>query len=276
MNRGVAFTEQGAHEETEPALIEQRRKEAEADYKKSIELNPTNPSAYYNLGNLKRKQSRWSEAADEFAKANEHAPENFHSMATTGLANAYSKLNRHAEAVQAYELVLSKNPKDTRAILLRGKANIGLGNTESALSDFADGIQALKETAKASEDGMRDEDKKLLATAHFERGSLYLKDSSQDAQKAVRKSFVNFVRVCPEPVVANRTVCHVVKAQKHPLLHCCRHARTSHALSKAYLSRVTLPTQESCALSAAGRPRTGRCETIANSGSRPNRTGTLN
>lgn len=68
-------------------------------------------------------------------------------MATTGLANAYSKLNRHAgahrfkcprsgsdcaeqawlsswrgvtEAIEAYDVVLSKDPTDSRAKLLRG------------------------------------------------------------------------------------------------------------------------------------------------------------
>ena len=31
----------------------------EADYKKSIELDPTVPSTHYNLGNLQRRASRW-------------------------------------------------------------------------------------------------------------------------------------------------------------------------------------------------------------------------
>ena len=51
---------------------------------------------HYNLGNLKRKQSRWAEAASAFKEANQHAPDNFHPMAMTGLANAYTKLNLHA------------------------------------------------------------------------------------------------------------------------------------------------------------------------------------
>jgi tetratricopeptide (TPR) repeat protein len=111
MNRGVAFQEQGQNEETEAMLIEQRRKvrrrlprlssgssslwlrlwatrawfqEAEADYGKAIELDPTNPAVYYNLGTLKRRQSRWVEAASAFLQANQNAPGNFHALAMTG------------------------------------------------------------------------------------------------------------------------------------------------------------------------------------------------
>eukprot|EP01045_Picozoa_sp_COSAG04_P011685 COSAG04_NODE_761_length_10520_cov_3.835428_2_plen_106_part_00 len=59
MNRGVAFQEQGMNEETEPQMKHQRQQESEADYKKSIELDPTVPSTHYNLGNLQRRASRW-------------------------------------------------------------------------------------------------------------------------------------------------------------------------------------------------------------------------
>lgn len=72
--------------------------EAEADYGKAIELDPTNPAVYYNLGTLKRRQSRWVEAASAFLQANQNAPGNFHALAMTGLANSYTKLNRHAGA----------------------------------------------------------------------------------------------------------------------------------------------------------------------------------
>ena len=59
MNRGVAFQEQGMNEETEPQMKHQRQQESEADYRKSIELDPTVPSTHYNLGNLQRRASRW-------------------------------------------------------------------------------------------------------------------------------------------------------------------------------------------------------------------------
>ena len=42
--------------------------------------------------------------------------------------------------------------------------------------------------------GMSDEDKKMLATAHFERGSLYLKDPSEDAQKRACKDFTRALK----------------------------------------------------------------------------------
>ena len=50
----------------------------------------------------------------------------------------YTKLNRHEAAVIAYNLVLSKNPIDIRATLLRGKAHSGAGSTENAIMDFTE------------------------------------------------------------------------------------------------------------------------------------------
>ena len=58
MNRGVAYTEQATNEETDPKLIEQRLQEADADYRKSLEINPANAPTHYNLGNPLRKKSR--------------------------------------------------------------------------------------------------------------------------------------------------------------------------------------------------------------------------
>ena len=86
------------------------------------------------------------------------------------------------EAVEAYDMVLSKTPKDTRARLLRGvcgpftprpcggrptepatfaglhyvasgKAHAEQQNTESALLDFDAGIDELKDKAKGSTNG---------------------------------------------------------------------------------------------------------------------------
>ena len=102
---------------------------------------------------------------------------------------------------------------------MTGKAHAGEQNTKSALLDLSTGIDDLKEKAKASETGavfllvfdpslmtndgticplalagMSDDDKKMLATAHYERGKVYLNDKAEEAQKAACKDFTRALK----------------------------------------------------------------------------------
>ena len=127
-------------------------------------------------------------------------------MALNGYANALTKLNRHEEAVDAYDIVLAKQPEpETRSRLLRGKALAGSSRTDEAIEEFSVGIKALKAEQKGKKKEADGEDQagtglKLMATAHFERGNAYL---AVGEHAHVIEDYDEAVALDPENVVAH-------------------------------------------------------------------------
>lgn len=75
-----------------------------------IELDPKNPTHYYEKGNVLVELKRYDEAILEYEKAieiNENDPY-FHN----NLAYAFSKINRYIEALSEIETAIRLNPKD--------------------------------------------------------------------------------------------------------------------------------------------------------------------
>ena len=131
---------------------------------------------------------------------------------------------------------------------MTGKAHAGEQNSQSALLDLSAGIDELKEKAKASETGavfsllcdpwlmtsddticcfalagMSDDDKKLLATAHYERGKVYLNDKSEEAQKAACKDFTRSLKGISKAVrallpIICQLLCNDVSAWQHSVV----------------------------------------------------------
>jgi tetratricopeptide (TPR) repeat protein len=85
-----------------------RYDEAEASYRKAIELNPLLPEAYYNLGNLLKDLKRYEEAEASYRKAIELNP----SYATSyyNLGNLLKDLKRYEEAEASYRKAIELNP----------------------------------------------------------------------------------------------------------------------------------------------------------------------
>lgn len=87
--------------------------DAEAEYRKAISENPTNPSAKYNLGNAYYKHEKTEEAlarynqATKVAQTKEEKHQAFHNM-----GNSFMQQKKYDAAVEAYKNALRNNPKD--------------------------------------------------------------------------------------------------------------------------------------------------------------------
>jgi len=90
-----------------------RFNEAEINYRKSLEINPTNYRALYNLGNALYRQENFEEAArilnsiSETEMSRKNKAKVFHN-----LGNAYLKSNKLNESIEAYKNALRLNPND--------------------------------------------------------------------------------------------------------------------------------------------------------------------
>lgn len=87
--------------------------DAEAQYKKALEVNPNYEKANYNLGNAIYQQNRFKEALpmyDLVTKTTENKltkAENFHNM-----GNVFMKEKQYDKAIEAYKNSLRNNSKD--------------------------------------------------------------------------------------------------------------------------------------------------------------------
>jgi len=87
--------------------------DAEKQYKKALEVNPTYEKASYNLGNAIYQQNRYKEALAQYelvSKTTEDKltkAENFHNM-----GNVFMKQKDYAKAIEAYKNSLRNNSKD--------------------------------------------------------------------------------------------------------------------------------------------------------------------
>ena len=84
--------------------------EAETAYRKTIELNPADPKAYYNLGNLLDSLKRYDEAEVAYRKAIELNPS--YNNAYNNLIILLRLLERAEEAIPLLEKMIEISPKD--------------------------------------------------------------------------------------------------------------------------------------------------------------------
>lgn len=90
--------------------------DAEAEYKKALELDPKSLEAQFNLGNAYYKQQRFDEAQRSYGTtiAASQSPGG-RSMAYYNLGNALFRSNKLHESIEAYKQALRLNPADDDA-----------------------------------------------------------------------------------------------------------------------------------------------------------------
>jgi len=93
---------------------EQKYKEAEADYRKSVESKSTSVEGNFNLGDALYKQKKFADAGAQFNKLAESANGNkqLASVAYHNLGNAMLSSNKLQESIDAYKKALLNNPND--------------------------------------------------------------------------------------------------------------------------------------------------------------------
>jgi Flp pilus assembly protein TadD len=107
----------------------------EQTFKKAIELNPNNDSAYVGLGWLYRDQGRFAEEEQLLKKAIELNPNN--DSAYVELGQLYGSQEKFTESEQAFKKALELNPKNDSAYL-------GLGRRYRNQGKLIDAEQAFK------------------------------------------------------------------------------------------------------------------------------------
>jgi putative glycosyltransferase (TIGR04372 family) len=101
----------------------QRRDEAARAYRVLLQRNPSHKDALFNLGNVLREQTRFSEALQCFTRLLELAPQH---PAWNNLGLTLFDLGHFAEARNCLEQALRMNPRDIAAL-----ANLGLLQLET-------------------------------------------------------------------------------------------------------------------------------------------------
>lgn len=95
-------------------------------YRRSIQLDPDDPSPYINLGLISMQHFGQAEEAErEFRHALALAPKDLAALANLGLA--LQDLGRHEEALDLYERALALHPGAVELRWNRGLANLALG-----------------------------------------------------------------------------------------------------------------------------------------------------
>jgi tetratricopeptide (TPR) repeat protein len=111
-----------------------RKKEAEASFKKAIELAPGYEDAYYNLGRLKYEAGMMEEAAALFKETIRLKPD--HPEAYHNLGNTYSSLGNVQKAIESYEKVIALNADYADAYYALGNLHVASGDPQKAIASY--------------------------------------------------------------------------------------------------------------------------------------------
>ncbi len=124
-----------------------RQKDAIANYKKSIAINPAFAGAHYNFGNACRDLGRLEDAIAGYTRTLELAPGFVD--AALNLGNALKRLGRREEAIGCYENALTLKPNDARAYNNLGDTLIELGRYDDAVAKLTRALEIQPDFAEA-------------------------------------------------------------------------------------------------------------------------------
>ncbi len=112
---------------------------ARADYDEAIRLRPTYAEAYNNRGNLRQEQGDLAGALEDYAAAIRHDPSYVLTWHNRG--NLYLTQGRWAEAIADYTESILLNPQAADSFLNRASALSNMGNTAGAIADLESALR---------------------------------------------------------------------------------------------------------------------------------------
>jgi len=139
---------------------EKKFKEAEADYRKSVEKKSQNVPANFNLGDALYKQKKYADAGQQFDKLAESqnnkplAAAAYHNMGNSLLEN-----NKLEESIEAYKKALLNNPKDDETRYNLAYAEEKLKKQQQNKKDQQDKNQNNKDQNKQNQQKKDDKNK---------------------------------------------------------------------------------------------------------------------
>ena len=87
--------------------------EAEIEYRKALEANPSSEIATYNLGAALYKQQKWNDSRNEYRKIVQASSDSLRAAhAWHNLANISFQEKNYAQSIEEYKNALRRNPKD--------------------------------------------------------------------------------------------------------------------------------------------------------------------
>jgi len=161
-----------AHDRLGEALVARAllNAEAEAAYRKAVELDPQFAVAYVHLARLMKRTNRGPEAQENFVRA-------------VGLAKEAPQFVLIAEAMQSEQMYAESEPVLNRALELDRRnpsANFLMAKLHIYMRRFPEAEGFLKTTIEVSPRSF---------TPHYVLGSLYLRmDRPEDAEKAITRA----------------------------------------------------------------------------------------
>jgi len=111
-----------------------RHDEAIAEYRRAVELDPTDAYPHNGLGNVYSDLGRHDEAIAEYRRAIELDPDL--AMAHNNLGNVYRDLGRYDEAIAAYQGAVELDPTDAYPHNGLGNVYRDLGRHEEAIAEY--------------------------------------------------------------------------------------------------------------------------------------------
>ena len=87
--------------------------EAEIEYRKALEANPSSEIATYNLGAALYKQQKWNDSRNEYRKIVQASSDSLRAAhAWHNLGNISFQEKNYAQSIEEYKNALRRNPKD--------------------------------------------------------------------------------------------------------------------------------------------------------------------
>ena len=126
---------------------ESRGAEAEAAFRKAVELDPDNYEAYYHFGRYMFKQGDFERVIELWERAREIDPDDYQtptiSMSVYEQVGDKDKLLQAAkDGARAASLYVEQHPEDARAWMLGAHAYLGLGERDRAMQFAEAALQA--------------------------------------------------------------------------------------------------------------------------------------
>jgi len=151
--------------------VQQNRAKAEGEYLAALRADPRLVEVLNALGDLKRSQFRFDEAASYYSRAAQIEPRNYHGAYGLGVCHLYQQ--NPAKAIGEFQRALVLDPESAPARLALGDALLRVGQVAEAVTEL--------KAAVTLEPGMR-QAYTLLARAYRRLGR------SREAEEALRKS----------------------------------------------------------------------------------------
>ncbi len=212
-------------------------------FQATININPTNDAAYYELARLYKDKGKRRKALDHAKKAVERSPENI--WYRTLLADLYLKYGKYEKAVSQYQRILDQRPKKhkfyfdladaldkgkrySKAIEVYDRIEDKMGRSRELYLQKQKLYSRLGKTGKAIEE-IREliEFQPHKAENHGVLAELYLDQGKKD--KAI-ETFGKVLELDPENGIAHLSLFQIYKKEK-------KEEKAFNALKKAFRSK---------------------------------------